>query len=552
MKPVLLIYPPYEGRTILKSRLPFPIGPLYIASYLESKGMSSMVMDFGYPQNMCKATPPMRFQLKQRYIRFGWEDGLIYKWLMENLKKNYSPRFVGVSSLMSSNYNGAYRVMELIHKVAPDLEIITGGPHATAFPDHVAKYSKADFVCIGEGEDQFYNFLSGNRGSSILSNREIIGMRSIDECYSKRGFIKDLDSLPFMKRSFLIGGKERKFSDMMVTFGRGCPHKCSFCGSHLIQGRMWRHKSVSRVVEELKFLNQEWEVRSFLVEDDNLCPGTKGVEWLKELCVQLIPLKFKFHVPHGIPVYATADKELCDLLWRSGFKKMVFPLESTNVSTLQDMNKEFTVDNWKLAIGNWSYEKAHYPTEIIIGYPFVDTIGTMLNTIIDVAYEGALIWASHFRLNKGTPLFDRCVEAKMVGNDFDPINTQGFFLKTDRFTLSELKELSAIAKGFNFATEFGVNIIKWNFRSEGELCGIVFKGLLGNCFSFEAKGNFKFRRGQSNFLSILFAKAGYKQKPILNLTDDTAHFTGWKSSSVQEVLSNKISGSGTVFKKIQL
>ena len=36
MKPVLLIYPPYEGRFFLAARPPFPIGPLYIASYLKA------------------------------------------------------------------------------------------------------------------------------------------------------------------------------------------------------------------------------------------------------------------------------------------------------------------------------------------------------------------------------------------------------------------------------------------------------------------------------------------------------------------------------------
>ena len=76
-------------------------------------------------------------------------------------------------------------------------------------------------------------------------------------------------------------------------------------------------------------------------------------------------IKARFHIPPGIPVYATAHEEPCDLLWSVGFRKMVFPLESTDAGVLEDMNKEFTPDNWHHGLMNWAWEK-YPPTEIII------------------------------------------------------------------------------------------------------------------------------------------------------------------------------------------
>jgi hypothetical protein len=545
MKPVLLLYPPYEGRMMLKSRAPFPIGPLSIAAYLEAHGVKAEVVDCGYPPERSKVSKPIAMKVSQQYVRYGWTDTEITKWLKANLKKYHS--VVGVASLMSSNYAGGYRVAELIKKVDKERVVVMGGPHATAFSDHVAIKSVVDWICIGEGEHSFLMFLLGKKAEGMYTTKFVrFAALKGKPLLTRRAFIREMDTLPFPDRSLLKDDRDTK--ELMVAFSRGCPHKCSFCGSFLIQGRAWRRKTIARVVDELSFFYHDWGARKFLVEDDNLCPGPKGIRWLKGVCRRIIEKlpKIRLTVPHGIPVYATADKELTELMWEAGFRNMVFPLESTDPAVLEHMNKEFTPDNWRLGINNWHYEKKR-PTEIILGYPFVETIETMLRTMIDISEEKGAVWASHFRLNKGTPLFKKCLEAGYVGRDYDPINTQSFFIETERFTVKDLKELMRISRGINFGTERGFDVFR-DDPFKAEFRDYRFLGLQ-DVSARVAIGKFKFKRAQDTFTRLLLLRTGAvgDMKAVLRFLppkhDSIAYYKN-ESSKVYQILYRLLSAEG--------
>ena len=538
MKTILLIYPPYEGKNYLRSRSPFPIGPLYLASYLKIKGKDALVMDMSYPPTVTKASGKIALQK-----RYGWTDEEIKKWLKLNLPHFHN--IVGVSTLMSSNYIGGYRVVELIKEVSPKTIVIMGGPHATAHPDHIFKNTKTDFICIGEGEEDFNTFLDGkNLPVSIIPRQQIVDPKTVREITSVRSFISDMNSLPYIRREQLCD--DRHLDEMMITFSRGCPHKCTFCGSRTIQGNKWRTKTTKYAVDEIAYYVKTWKVTKFLVEDDNPSPGKPGIEWLKEFCKLIIDKnkekelpKLRFHVSHGLPVYAVADKKLTKLLWEAGFRGMVFPLESADPAVLSDMKKEFTPDAYKKAIKNWGEHDGHpFPTNIILGYPFVETIESMLETMKFVANNGGLIWASHFRLNRGIPLFERCLEAGYVKENYDPINSQKFFIETERFSLIDLAELMQISRGINFGTEHGFNIFK-DDPSEAIFKDFQFRSYYFN--SVAATGSFNFNRSQTVFCQLLLLKASQiKGRPKVRVNDfkDSIIYDGVKPSLVYMKLKN--------------
>jgi hypothetical protein len=536
IQPFLIIYPPFEGKNYLKKRAPFPIGPLYLAAYLEDRRIPTVVKDLSYPPIKHPTNRPTQLKTGQSsYFRWGWTDKEIRFFLKKNLKYYYN--CIGISSLMSSNWSGAYRVIDIIKDIDPERIIIIGGPHATSFPEHVAKYSKADYICLGEGEDALTKFLYGFDCEGVISTKSDV----LSE-YRRTVFFPKVNSLPFPKRNMLLD--DRKTPNLYVTFSRGCPHKCSFCGSHLIQGRIWRNKSPWRILEEIKFYNKEWGVKHFIIEDDNPCPGKKGIKHLKSVCELIISntTGLKFSVSHGIPVYATADKELCKLMWNAGFRKMTFPVESTNPEVLKDMKKEDTPSNWKIGQKNWKWEK-NKPVQIIIGYPFIETINSMLQTMIDIAELKGLIWASHFRLNKGTDLFDRCLKAGYINQDFDPINTQSFFIETERFNKNDLRELMQISRGINFGIERGnFNLFKevietndfHSFNSSPKIGDIV------------VKGSFKFTRAQNFAASLMLMVTGnFKEgRPMVTFSAnrDSLIYNGQKPSRVYSTLYEMLHG----------
>jgi radical SAM superfamily enzyme YgiQ (UPF0313 family) len=521
MKPILFVYPPYKGRFFVKSRPPFPLGILYIASYLEELGIPARVIDLG--------NPPDRGENN----RFGWSDKRIREWFSDNISDFHN--VIGVSSLMSTSYESAYNVARIIREIKKDSVIVCGGPHATSFPEHVKNSKLFDHVCIGEGEEQMLDFISN--GKPFDQSGDFFSSH-----------IKDMDSLPFINRELLINPRDSE--ELQITFSRGCPHKCSFCGSHIIQGRVWRHKSPERALEEIKYYVSSWGAKRFLIEDDNLCPGKSGMEWLGKVC-ELVISEFgdgiKFSVPHGIPVYATADKELCSLLWNAGFRKMVFPLESTDPGVLADMNKEFTPENWRKAITNWKVYEKKCPTEIILGYPFVETIDSMLNTICEISKNKCAIWASHFRPNKGILLFDRSVKAGYISEDFDPLLGNDFCLETERWSLKDLKNIRHIVRGANFGIENQFDVFT-DAPEDATWPGYKFLGVPKARGDVVASGSFGFQKGQVGFTSILLTRFVGGGKPIVKISNDKKSliYEGIRSSVVFSTLRSRYSNSTSI------
>lgn len=547
-KPILLLYPPFEGKNYLKKRAPFPIGPLYLAAYLDKKGIPAVVKDFSYPPFKRHTRRPEQLKTGQSsYYRWGYGDDLIRRWLLRNLR-SYSP-MVGVSSLMSSNWTGAYRLINIIKSLIIKKTVIVGGPHATAFPDHVFKHSKADYVCLGEGEEALHNFVTGFPHEAIIGRNDKIKK-------SRTSFVEDMDSLPFPDRDLLMDDRDTR--ELYVTFSRACPHRCSFCGSHIIQGRIWRPKSYRRVIEEIKFYYEKWGVRNFVIEDDNPCPKGVGQIHFKKILLGIIKLqetvkqKMRFNVSHGIPVYATADDEMCELLWKAGFKFMSFPVESTNRAVLKDMNKPSVTGTWIRATDNWvKISGKPVPVQIIIGYPFVQTIETMLQTMIDIHRRGLLIWASHFRLNKGTELYDRCLEAGYIDKTYDPINTQAFYIETERFKKKDLQELMQISRGFNYAIEQ-----KFNLFSEKKIKAKAFHSFSDKPYGktdMVAQGSFAFRRNQNIAASILLTMSGkYKGgRPFVTVGKDSTSliYKGIRKSRVYDILYTLLTGKEASIKR---
>lgn len=547
MKRFIMYYPPYAGRFYLKNRPPFPLGPLSIATYLKAHGINAIVKDYGFPNDTHSLALP---NTNKKVPLYGWDFDDIAKDLLDG--RNTPKDIVGVSSLMSTSYYSAYKLVDIIKTLYPKTKVIMGGPHATIFPEHVFKHSLADFVCIGEGEAPMLEFLTEGSHPHIVTRETLHHIPYLHE---------DINDIQPLDHDLLDDIKDEDASSyartnsMMVAFSRGCPMKCEFCTSHLIQGRKWRNKTVDNAMKEILYYHKHWRAKKFEIEDDNLCPGNAGKKWLVELCNRIIKSKesgelsrsVRFHVPHGIPVKALSDKKLCAIMWHAGFRNMVFPLESTNPNVLSDMNKQGTYEDWLTATENWSFEINH-PAEIILGYPFVETIETMLNTMLDIAHNYGRVWASHFRLNRNTKLFDRCLEAGYVSEIYDPLAMNSFFVETERFNIVDLKELMAISRGINYGIELGFDAFHDNPNNFVSKPFTFYTNATLN--KTVATGSFAFRRGQTTFASLILARFDHPYKPLLRVNEANTEiiYTGSRPSRVYSELNKLLRKKGLLIR----
>jgi len=110
-----------------------------------------------------------------------------------------------------------------------------GGVHPSSLPEEALLHS--DAVAVGEGEFQW---------PRILKDAGQGGLKRIYEDSSAF----PLDQLPVSRWDLLP--VHRYFVPRTVQVSRGCLMACSFCSVSSFFGRSYRHRSTSRVIEEIR------------------------------------------------------------------------------------------------------------------------------------------------------------------------------------------------------------------------------------------------------------------------------------------------------------
>ena len=243
-----------------------PLGTLYAAAYMKSKGYETALFD--------------------TMLADSEED------LVNDLKK-YKPKIFVVyddvfnyltKMCLTRMREAAFRMSEIANEYGCRV-IVSGSDSA----DHIEKYieHKADYVICGEGEvtlGELSDFILRNNGAK--SNvKEIDGLAFPDngKIYrtQRRQVIKDLDMLPFAAWELIDVNRYRElwmqhhgyFSMNMVTT-RGCPFHCNWCAKP-IYGQVYNSRSPENLVAEMKTLKEKYSPDHIWFCDDifGLKPG---------------------------------------------------------------------------------------------------------------------------------------------------------------------------------------------------------------------------------------------------------------------------------------
>ena len=123
---------------------------------------------------------------------------------------------------------------------------------------------------------------------------------------------------------------------------------------------------------------------------------------------------------------------------------------------------------------------------------------------------------------------------RYINSDYDPINTQSFFVETERFNIKDLKELMQISCAINFAMEYNYNLFK-EVVDNKYFNSFKIPKKVGDTV---AKGMFKFKKSQSIAASIMLIVTGkFSGKPFCTYKDsDTIIYKGEKESRVYDSL----------------
>ncbi len=202
-------------------------------------------------------------------------------------------------------------------------KIVAGGP---LFSTSYDEFEGVDHLVLGEAEVTLAPFLLDLAKGSP---------KPIYESAERPAIIGT--PLPMWS---LIDPKD--YGTMSVQYSRGCPFDCEFCDVVRLYGHEPRTKSASQMLDELDALHRSgWEGEVFVVDDNFI--GNK-----KKLKAEVLPAiigwskknKYPFYFATQASINLADDAELMQLMVEAGFSNVFVGIESPNIESLAECNKQ--------------------------------------------------------------------------------------------------------------------------------------------------------------------------------------------------------------------
>lgn len=204
----------------------------------------------------------------------------------------------------------AYEICEEYRKRG--VRVIIGGMHVKLIPEEASLH--ADSIYIGDGEYLWKEVIEDARHGRLKP------VYSAGTCKPQSGIITRRDI--FKGKGYL--------PLTLLQFSRGCRFDCSFCATSVYFNKTHTFRDIKEVIKEI-----EAQERKFLFfVDDNIAANT---EIAKKLFRELIPLKL--HWVSQASIDMTCDKELMELMVKSGCIGHVVGFESIDTDNLAAMKK---------------------------------------------------------------------------------------------------------------------------------------------------------------------------------------------------------------------
>ena len=336
------------------------------------------------------------------------------------------PDLIAISFLSTTSYPATCSMARKLKDTAPATPIIMGGVFATINAKEIlADCPDADFICKGEGEEFFPDFLE-----NISSPEKVEGLvwRSgigiIEN--TPRPIIKDLDRFPYPDRNSLpidfiesmpldvpaVLSLER-FTTMQTS--RGCPNQCVYCDIPSLADRKWRSRSPEHVLGEMQLLNDEG-YRTIYLTDDQFLLNRKRI---RDICQGIIDRRFEFSWGcEGRVDSAAADQ--FPIMARSNCTFLAFGVEAGTQHVLDRLMKNQTLKQVEDTI---SAAKDH-GIETTHGFFLVGSPGESEEDILESFRFAARLKLDTFGFNRlcayrGTPLWKEYVVKGIIDDELD-------------------------------------------------------------------------------------------------------------------------------------
>lgn len=296
------------------------------------------------------------------------------------VKKVGSADIIGITA-MTPIINSAIEIAQGVKQNNPDSTIVLGGPHVTVLPEEILNNVKEiDMIVIGEGEETIVELIDALKTGKSIKNVNGLAYRNhnLIKFTPPRPEIADIDSLPFLAYHLLPLDKYRlhpphgrAYPFMAMLASRGCPYNCIFC-SKSIFGNKLRYQSAKRMVNEIEYLKEHFNVREIAFYDDVFPINKKRiVNFTKELRKRKLDIIWTCESRVNL-----VSEELLNSMKKAGCYMIAYGIESGNQMILDNLRKGITIDQIKSAI-----EISHKVGIQSVGYFMLGAPGETPDTI---------------------------------------------------------------------------------------------------------------------------------------------------------------------------
>jgi radical SAM superfamily enzyme YgiQ (UPF0313 family) len=414
--------------------------------------------------------PAILAHVPRRYGRYG----LPLEIFEAELDRQPRPDAVLVTSGMTYWYPGPFEAIRRAKARWPDVPVILGGVYATLCPDHARQNSGADFVIHGEGELQTLRLVDSLTDHSSRYDKYSSPSTTLRPC-SGQGSGHSLDSYPFPAHDL-----RRNQGYVAVITSRGCPYRCTYCASHLLNPQGFRQRDPHRVVAEIEWCRPSTMLRaspSTTLRPFDGAQGRLGSGHGTELGVRDLAfyddallfnaqqhihvildevmargLDCRFHTPNGLHA-ERIDESLAAKMFQAGFKTVRLGLESCDPEEQRRSGGKVTNEGFRRAVTTLravGFEAADVTAYIMLGLPG-QSIKEVEESVAFAHQCGATVEVTLYSPIRGTAEWERAVHHWGLDPQADPLlhNESAYPLQTEVLDIEAFEQVKALARRGN-------------------------------------------------------------------------------------------------------
>ena len=313
----------------------------------------------------------------------------------EILKQCKDSLCFGITCVTGTPIKIVLKICQLVKQKYPSLPIILGGWQANSLPDVSLENQYIDYICIGQGETTFKEFINMIETNDFKNIDKIKGLS-----YKRKGVIihnqlrdpEDLNQFPDFNLDLINWEKHLEVTDygqkaLRIVTSYGCAYSCGFCCEPFISKRRWKALSADRIINFLLNLKKIVNFDSLTIVDSNFFTDEKRV-W--DFCKYLINNNFKVKIgqvngrTNELKKY---KEETFALLEKSGFCQILIGAESANNEALDFINKGTTTEDTVSVVKICKRYNINLVISVMLGLPIKNYFNGNITNAFDIEFQ---------------------------------------------------------------------------------------------------------------------------------------------------------------------